>query len=154
MRNAALADRSRASRIRWPVLSGRMAEQSDHGNERWLARAPQAAAARLAALHARTCGLSKWFSEEGASGSSCTIEQASSRLILVRTNVTAFATRSNVSVWRMHRSDELGSATTLWASRSVIRNDLLYKESESSPSAQRHHVGLAQITLPLRGSSR
>ncbi len=67
------------------------------------------------------------------SGSSCTMEQASSRLILVRTNVTAFATRSNVSVWRMHRSDELGSATTLWASSFVIRNDVLYKESHGLP---------------------
>src|ERR1700716_2453497 len=64
------------------------------------------------------------------------IEQAFSRLILVRTNVTAFATRSNVSVWRMHRSDELGSATTLWASSFVIRNDVLYKESHGLPLSE------------------
>jgi hypothetical protein len=50
---------------------------------------------------------------KSVTGSSCTIEQASSRLILVRTIVTAFAIRSNVSVWRMHSSCELGSATTV-----------------------------------------
>jgi hypothetical protein len=35
---------------------------------------------------------------KSVSGSSCTIEQGPSRLILVRTNVTTFATRSNISV--------------------------------------------------------